>query len=225
MQRLDNHSPLLLLGRAVGSFLCWGDYGVTSEGNRKYTRLIQACPHLCHKCTSQLSKPQLDRASTSKLLHLGDLPNGDRRSGYPCFKPLRSCAATDNSTKIRRASPPPQEDLPARQTTLGSCAMWNHLHSFHITPGFYLPCLGLSAGTPVNVLSGACNPGTGIISEDVGTSAVGHYLSRGKFHSAFGKQSNLRKEFHDQAESKLRIPWELSLIWQIFVHFPRIPKS
>lgn len=40
VRRLDNHSLFLHLGRATWSFLRWGDYGATSEGNRKYSRLI-----------------------------------------------------------------------------------------------------------------------------------------------------------------------------------------
>lgn len=109
MQRLD--SPLSSFGVAAWSFLCWGTYGVTSYGNREYTSLIQSCPHLTHKHARLLSKPQLNRASTSKLLYLGNLPKGDRSSGHPYCKLLRSCAAIRNATKLKRTSPPSQEDL------------------------------------------------------------------------------------------------------------------
>lgn len=168
-----------------------------TENTPDWSRLVPTSAISVHHSLANLSSAELPRPNSFISL----LPKGGRRSDYPYFKLLGSWAATDDGTKISRASPPPQEDLPESQPTLGSCTMWKLLHNFRVTPGFYLPCLGLSTETPVNVLSRACNPGTGVISEDVGTSAVGHYLCRGKFHGAFGKPSNLRKEFHNKEES------------------------
>lgn len=108
MQRLDN--PLSSFG--VGSLIIlllgdlWGH--LLWEQRIHQSDLGLSTPH---KCAPLLSQPQLNRASTSTLLYLGNLPKGDRSSGYPYCKLLRSCAAIRNATNLKRTSPPSQEDL------------------------------------------------------------------------------------------------------------------